>query len=171
MVGHSLGAVVVLSLAATRPDLVRRLVPYAVYSNVEDEYLRNTLQMLRSLAGSPADFARYAMLSAFSRQYLNRIGRDAVEKLAGSFLPTPDRVRQLDLDLRVSIHDLLRLIEAETLVIGCAHDAMLPVENARAVHAAIPGSRYAELDSGHVARLERPDELVTLIRDFLDAPA
>jgi pimeloyl-ACP methyl ester carboxylesterase len=71
----------------------------------------------------------------------------------------------------VDIHGLLLLIEAPTLVIGCADDSLTPVENARGIHAAVPGSEYAELESGHVARVERPEELVALIRDFLDRPA
>jgi hypothetical protein len=29
---------------------------------------------------------------------------------------------------------------------------------------------YADLDCGHVARVERPDEVVALIRDFLGRP-
>jgi pimeloyl-ACP methyl ester carboxylesterase len=43
----------------------------------------------------------------------------------------------------------------------------VPVENVRALHQAIPGSRYAELESGHVVFAEKPDELATLIRAFL----
>ncbi|MFE4250642.1 alpha/beta fold hydrolase [Streptomyces sp. NPDC056910] len=32
------------------------------------------------------------------------------------------------------------MIQAPTLVIGCTDDALIPVENARGVHAALPGS-------------------------------
>ncbi|MDX3224355.1 alpha/beta hydrolase [Streptomyces sp. ME19-01-6] len=171
VVGHSLGAVAALSLAVTRPDLVRRLVPLAGYSHCGDEYLRNTLELLLALADRSEAFARYAMLTAFSRRYLNSIGRPAVEELARSLAPTPDRIRQFDLARRVDIHGLLPLIEAPTLVIGCADDSLAPVENARGIHAAVPGSEYAELECGHVARVERPEELVALIRGFLDRPA
>ncbi|WP_290367643.1 alpha/beta fold hydrolase [Rhodococcus spelaei] len=41
------------------------------------------------------------------------------------------------------------------------------MENSRALHAAVPDSVYAEIDGGHVAFFERPDEFVTLVRDFV----
>jgi pimeloyl-ACP methyl ester carboxylesterase len=171
VVGHSLGAVVSLSLAATRPDLVRRLVPLAGLSDTSDEYLRNTLELFLALATDAEAFARYAMLTAFSRRHVNGIGRPAVEELSRAFVPTPGRIRQLDLARRADIHDLLPLIKSPTLVIGCTEDNLVPVENSRRIHAAIPGSEYAELKCGHVARAERPDELVALVLGFLDRPA
>ncbi|WP_214414239.1 alpha/beta fold hydrolase [Sphaerisporangium fuscum] len=66
------------------------------------------------------------------------------------------------------IRHLLPKIQAPTLVIGCARDALIPVHHSHEIHAAIPGISYAELDSGHVARAERPEELVKLIRDFTE---
>jgi pimeloyl-ACP methyl ester carboxylesterase len=171
VVGHSLGAVTAQSLAATRPELVRRLVSVAGFSHAEDEYVRNTMELILELADHPKAFARYVMLTAFSRRRLNDIGRSAVDELARGFGPTPDRIRQFDLARRVAVRALLPRIEAPTLVIGCADDGLVPVDNAREIHQAIPGSEYAELDSGHAVRMERPTELVTLIRDFLGRPA
>ena len=126
--------------------------------------------MYLALADRPEAFARYAMLTAFSRRHLNSIGRPAVDELARSFVPTPGRIRQLELVRRVDIRGLLPLIQAPTLVIGCADDDLTPVENSRGIHKAIPGSDYAELQSGHVARVEQPDELAALIRDFFGQP-
>jgi uncharacterized protein len=74
--------------------------------------------------------------------------------------------------LRADVRDQLQLVKAPTLVVGCILDHLVPVENARALHAAIPGSSYAELDSGHVVSAEKPDELVGLLRSFLfDEPS
>lgn len=36
------------------------------------------------------------------------------------------------------------------------------------MHGGINGSRYAELDCGHMAVFERPEELVRLVKDFVD---
>ncbi|WP_214324560.1 alpha/beta fold hydrolase [Nonomuraea sediminis] len=166
VLGFSLGAVVALSLAATRPDLVRRLIPVAGWSHTEDEYLRNALEIWHRLGGDSAGFARFSMLTGFSRRHLNEIGRDAVEELAAYFVSTPNRLRQVDLNRRVDIRHLLPLIQAPTLVIGTARDALIPVETSRDLHASIPGSSYAELDAGHVAYLERPEEFDKLVRDF-----
>lgn len=167
LLGHSLGAVVALSLAATRPELVRRLIPMSGPAHAEDEYVRNVMKVWLHLADDPQIFPRFSMLMAFSRRYLNEIGHEAVEELAAGFRATPNRIRQIDLAGRVDIRHLLPRIQAPTLVVGATHDALIPVENSREIHAAIPGSSYAELDSGHVSRTERPDEFVKLVQDFL----
>ncbi|MFG3104512.1 alpha/beta fold hydrolase [Streptomyces sp. NPDC048182] len=171
VVGHSLGAIVALSLAATRPGLVRRLVPIAGFGRGDDAYLRATWEQYLALADRPAEFARFAMLTAFGRTYLRGLGKRAVDELARDFLPTRGRIRQFEAVRRADVHGLLARIEAPTLVIGCTEDHLVPAENVRQVHAALPGSEYAELVCGHVARVERPDELAALVRGFLDRRA
>lgn len=165
LLGFSLGAVAVMSLAATRPELVRRLMPVSGPAYA-DAQLRNMMQVWLGLAGDPDGFARFAMLAGFSRGYLNSLGREQLEERATSFRPNPNRLRQLDLVRRVDIRHLLPRIQAPTLVVGATHDALVPMEATREIHAAIPGSSHAELDSGHVSRTERPDEFVRLVQDF-----
>lgn len=165
--GHSLGAPVVAALAALRPDLVRGIVLVAGWAGPGDEYLRNALTVLRDLAGDGDTFARYAMLVAFSRDFLGSIGREAVEELAGGFRPAPGRLRQIDLDLRLDVRDLLPRIQAPALVIGGARDGLIPVENARELAASVPGASYEELECGHVVMAERTKEFVELVRDFV----
>ncbi|MGW4533368.1 alpha/beta fold hydrolase [Nocardia sp. NPDC004340] len=167
VVGHSLGGVVVAALAALHPDLVRTVVPVATFAGHGDEYLRNALTVWRELLGDADTFARYSMLLAFSRAHLRTIGYDAVEELAAAFRPNADRRRQIELALRLDIRDLLPRIHAPALVIGAAHDAFLPVENARELAAGIPGAVYEEVDTGHVVMAEQPREFVKLIRDFI----
>lgn len=170
VVGFSLGAPVAAALAATRAKLVRRLVTVAGWSHSGDEYIRNAMTVWRSLVGDQEAFGRYAMLSAFSRDHLNSIGRAAVEEIATYMRPTPNLLRQISANLRVDIQDLLPEIQAPTLVIGCARDALIPVGNSRELVAAIPGGVYAELDSGHVVLAERPEEFTRLVGDFIHRP-
>ncbi|MCP2324013.1 pimeloyl-ACP methyl ester carboxylesterase [Hamadaea flava] len=167
VVGHSMGAVVVATLAATRPDLVRTAVLAAGFAGQGDEYFRNVLTVWRDLAGVPDTFARYAMLQAFSREYLNSLDRAAVDELAGGYQPNANRLRQLDLDLRLDVRQLLPRIQAPTLVIGGSRDTLVPVEHSRELAAGIPGAAYAELDCGHLMATERPAEFVKLVRDFI----
>ncbi|WP_169982292.1 alpha/beta fold hydrolase [Microbispora sp. H10836] len=167
VVGHSLGAAVAAALAAVRPDLVRGLVSVAGFAGLGDEYLRNALTVWRDLAGDAGTFPRYTMLLAFSRAHLNSIGRAAVEELAAAYRANAGRLRQIDLALRLDVHDLLPRVQAPTLVIGCARDALVPVENCHELAAAIPGASYEELDSGHIVMAERPKELVALVQDFI----
>ncbi|NUP27793.1 MAG: alpha/beta hydrolase, partial [Nocardia sp.] len=146
VVGHSMGAPVVAALAAVRPELVRRLVLVAGFAGPGDEYLRNALTVMRDLAADAATFARFAMLHAFSPEYLASLDRAAVAELAAAYRPEPGRLRQLDFDLRLDVRDLLPRVQAPTLVIGCARDAMAPVANSRELAAAIADASYAELD-------------------------
>ncbi|GII52408.1 alpha/beta hydrolase [Planotetraspora thailandica] len=169
LVGFSLGSPVATAVAALRPDLVRRLVLVAGWVATDgDEYLRNLFTVLHHLgaAGTEA-FSRLITLTGFSRGFLNAIGRDEVEKLVPLLPPTPGTPRHIDLDLRVDVGPLLPRIEAETLVVGCSQDATVPVEHSLQLHAAIPGSTYAELDAGHVVLFEKTDEFVELVRGFI----
>jgi pimeloyl-ACP methyl ester carboxylesterase len=167
VLGYSLGAPVVALLAAHHPELVRRLITLCGWCSPEDPYIRNGLTIWRTLADDPTAFARYAMLTAFSRSYLNTLDREAVEELATVMPPSVNLLRQLDADLKVDIRAALPRIQAPTLVIGCALDALIPVEHSRELAAGIPHSRYAELECGHVARLEQPAELARLVTEFL----
>ncbi|NUO98493.1 MAG: alpha/beta hydrolase [Nonomuraea sp.] len=167
LVGFSLGAVVAAGLAARRPELVRRLVLIAGWTHADDPRLRLGLRTWARLAATdPESFAAYGPLVGFSPAFVGGLGEEGLKGLLAGEAP-PGTVRQIELDLRVDIRDLLPKITVPTLVIGCAQDHLVPVEHARALHAALPGSQYAELDSGHVVLHERPDEVTALIRDFV----
>lgn len=168
LLGFSLGAVAAAAAAALRPDLVDRLVLVAGWSDPDDEYLRNMMTVWLAIADNPVAFGRYATLTAFSRDHLNTIGRDAVEANAAFMQPTPGTLRQIALNLRLDIRHLLPRITADTLVLGCRQDATVPVANSRALHAAITGSTYDEFDTGHVVVYEQTEAFVTRVRAFLD---
>jgi|HubBroStandDraft_5_1064220.scaffolds.fasta_scaffold45873_3 pimeloyl-ACP methyl ester carboxylesterase len=169
LLGFSLGAPVAAAVAASRPELVRRLILVAGFSHAQDEYLRNVMTVLKNLRGDAATFGRLGTLTAFSRGFLNSIGRDAVEESTRFLQPVPARLRQIELCLRLDVRDLLPRIQAETLIIGTTLDALIPMECSREIHAAIPGSTYAEVASGHVISAERPQEFRKLVRDFIDS--
>lgn len=169
LVGFSLGAAIAAAVAATRPELVRRLVLVAGLARA-DEYLRNLLEVWRRLADDAEGFGRFGTLTAFSREFINNLGEEGVRDLSLGNKPTSGALRQHDLLRRLDLRDLLPAIRAETLVIGCTQDATVPVGNARELQAAIAGSRYAEIDSGHVVLYERPGEFVELVMGFIETP-
>ncbi|QXJ23056.1 alpha/beta hydrolase [Actinomadura graeca] len=170
LMGFSLGAPTVAAAAALRPDLIRRLIPIAGLTHAGDEYVQQVMNTWLLLADNPGAFGRFATLNAYSRPYLNQIGHEAVEQFHDFMQPTDGLRRQIDLVTRLDIRGLLPRIEAPTLVIGCTRDATIPVENHREFFAAVPGSEYAELDTGHVAMAERTDEFLKLVQDFLARP-
>ncbi|MFD9166693.1 alpha/beta fold hydrolase [Streptomyces sp. NPDC059558] len=169
LLGFSMGATV----AALRPDLVRRLILVAGWAHTDsDEYLRSLFTLWQDLGTSdPASFGRAVAMTGFSRGFLNSIGREAFEALIPNMPPTTGTLRHIAYDLRVDIRSLLPRIEAPTLVIGGTQDITVPVEHSRALHAAIPGSSYAEIDAGHVMFFEQEDAFTKLVSDFIQAPS
>ncbi len=170
LVGFSLGSVVTAGVAALRPDLVRRLVLIAGWTRPDDQYLRNHMLTWSQLADNAEAFGRFGTLTAFSRDFLNILGAEQIEQILQGNQPNEGALRHIDLNLRVDLRELLPKITAETLVIGCAKDHTIPVELTRELHAALPGSTYAEVDSGHVVVYEKPAEVAKLIKDFTDQP-
>ncbi|PZT71746.1 alpha/beta fold hydrolase [Streptomyces sp. AC1-42W] len=169
LLGFSLGSPVSAAVAARRPDLVRRLVLVAGWAHTDgDEYLRNLFTLWRRIGDSdPAAFGRSVTMTGFSRAFLNAVGRDEVEAMIPNLPPTPGTLRHVDLNLRVDIRALLPRIEAPTLVIGNTRDATVPVDHSRALHEAIAGSVYTEIDAGHVVLFERTAEFTDRVAAFL----
>ncbi|GGX69107.1 alpha/beta fold hydrolase [Streptomyces hiroshimensis] len=170
LLGFSMGATVAAAVAALRPDLVRRLILVAGWAHTDsDEYLRSLFTLWQNLGTSdPASFGRAVAMTGFSRGFLNTIGREQFEALIPNMPPTEGTLRHIAYDLRVDIRPLLPRIQAPTLVIGCTQDITVPVEHSRALHAAITGSAYAEIDAGHVAFFEQEDAFVKLVTDFAE---
>lgn len=168
LAGFSLGAVVAASVAARHPELVRRLVLIAGWQDSSDPRHRLAFDLWRRLADLDARaYAQMINLLLFTPGFLSRMGADALEEAVAGTACSDGTNRQIDLGLAADITGLTPKITAPTLVIGCTHDQLVPVEHSRQLYESIPGSRYLELDSGHLVVAERPDELVAAVRDFL----
>ncbi len=167
VLGCSLGAVTAAALAAAHPRLVRRLVLVAGFVTSSDPRIRLGFDLWARLPATTPDlYNRFCLLSAYSARHLGSLGVDRVAELLAAPIG-PGTSRQIDLDTRIDIRHLLPRITAQTLVVGCSRDHLVPVENHRRLHEALPGSRYHESDSGHVVVEEQPAELTRLVRAFL----
>ncbi|WP_322995837.1 alpha/beta fold hydrolase [Castellaniella sp.] len=174
LVGFSLGACVAAQLAATHPGRVRSLTLLAGFSHGQTPRMQMQSELwLNLIRNDPHDFARLILLTGFSPAFLDRMDETQLTQWADAVVVSnrwEGIIRQIMLDMRLDIRALLPRITAPTLVIGCAHDAMVPKEHARALTDAIPGARYAELDSGHLAPFEQPEAFLDLLTTFIDAP-
>lgn len=173
LVGYSLGAAVAASIAAEQPQLVRSLVLLAPFADGSAPRIRLQFQVWQQLIRSdPATFARLILLNGFSRGFLAGFSDTQIDEWVELICKTnrwDGMLRQVELDAQVDIGPLLSKIKSPTLVIGCIQDHIIGPEPAREIAAAISGSRYVELDAGHLAPFERPDEFLYLINDFVDA--
>jgi pimeloyl-ACP methyl ester carboxylesterase len=71
---------------------------------------------------------------------------------------------------RVSALDRLYLLDAmPTMIVWGARDNTIPLSHGRAMHEAVPGSRFEVLrDAAHFPNLEDPEGLAAVLRDFLE---
>ncbi len=80
-------------------------------------------------------------------------------------------VEQWDADLAHDTLDRLSQITAPTLVFVGEQDLLTPPWQSRAVAEAIPGARFEFVPgpgSSHGLHLERPDDLIRIVDDFLE---
>lgn len=175
LLGYSLGAAVAAHIAAEYPQLVRSLVLVAPFARGGEPRIKLQFELWQQLIRlDPAAFARLILLNGFSPAFLR--GFDDAQmgewvKLICRSNRWDGMLRQIDLDARLDIGGQPEKINRPTLVIGCAQDYILGPEPARAMAAVIRGARYAELDAGHMAPFERPQELLHLVGEFLAVPA
>jgi pimeloyl-ACP methyl ester carboxylesterase len=170
VVGCSLGAVVSAAMAAECPHLVHRLVLVGGWVRNDDPRQRLALSLWRRLADLDADsYQRFTTLIGHAPGYLSAAGPEGVADLVRAKDCSGGGRRQIDFDIVVDIRDRVSSVAAPTLVIGASQDQLIPAEHARELHHAIPGSRYRELDGGHLLLVEKPAELARVINEFLSA--
>lgn len=165
--GHSLGGVVAAHLAGTRPGRVRSAVLHAAWPVTDvrqDAGFRYWLDLLD--AGL---FARMLPLMAFGPRYWERATAESNEELVKTLetVIQPGTARQIGTDRAVDLRPVLPGITAPVLVLGSAHDRIVTADQQRALVAAIPDARGAEIDAGHGAPAELPDEFARVVLDFV----
>ena len=167
VVGHSLGGVVAAHLAGTRPDRVRSAVLHAAWPATDvrqDAEFRYWLDLLET-----GTFARMLPLMAFGPRYWEQATAESNEQLVKT-LETVIQAgadRQIEADRAVDLRSVLGRITAPVLVLGSAHDRIVTADQQRELVAAIPDARAAEIDAGHGAPAELPDEFARLVLDFV----
>ncbi|HMK11447.1 MAG TPA: alpha/beta fold hydrolase [Acidimicrobiales bacterium] len=186
VVGHSLGGGVAMQLAYQYPDRCDRLVLVS-----SGGLGREVSMILRALSLPGAELVLPILTPAFVRRAGNalsawlwdrgiRSGRLAEMWRAYASLGDSETRRAFFRTLRavvgpggqeVSASDRLYLTEVmPTLIVWGAADPIIPVDHARAAHAAMPGSRLEIFEGvGHFPQTEAPSRFVEVVSDFVDA--
>ncbi|MEU6353804.1 alpha/beta hydrolase [Streptomyces sp. NPDC047072] len=166
--GISTGAVVAAAAAARAPELVRRTVLLGGFTHYRQPWQRLLVRVWRRLAELDANaFAEYTLLHVLSDAHLDAMTARERLALRAGLAPTEGMVALIDFVAKVDITEHVAKIRSPTLIIAMKHDQLVPVRYARQFHAAIPGSEYVEIDSGHAAAVEKPAELRKIIEEFL----
>lgn len=160
--GLSLGGMVALQLALTRPARVRSLVLGCTNAGPR----RAT--RARATTHVPKDRPYLALYSErFAREQADLLADDVAARARRRTSPLAAR-RQREAARGWDVWDRLGEVAGPTLVVHGTDDRLVDVDNARRMAAAIPGARLALLEgAGHLFHVERPEETDRIVLAFL----
>jgi 3-oxoadipate enol-lactonase len=177
LVGTSFGGEVALLLAASAPERVASLTAVTV-TDVCTEELRSASEELRAacrqtFAGGDRRRIHDLLIPAFYSPSWVTAHRDELDARREQVALLPDAWFAAAERLLASLEHLdlrprLAEITCPTLVVAAEHDRIMPLERARALVAAIAGSRLEIVPgSGHVLVNEQPERLARICLGFL----
>lgn len=170
LAGFSLGGFVAQAILRTAPERVLRLalIDTSIHADSPERAAqRRTQQASVRLPGKFHGFGDTLM-----RSYIDASGlddyvlvqrvRDMTARLGAEVF-----LRQSALD-RVDGHDVLAGYRDPLLIVCGANDRITPLAISEAMHALVPHSSLVVLpDCGHLAPMEKPDEVSAAMRDWL----
>lgn len=171
VIGHSMGGRVAFEVWDLAPDRVRSLavLDTGVHPVGPDEPARR--QVLLDLAvqqGIAAVADRWIPGMVHPDRLSDTELMDQIRDMVTSYSPKQFHGQVQALLGRRDATPFLATITCPTLVVCGSHDAWSPPAQHRAIAAAVGNAQYAEIDSsGHMVAMERPNETVELLRDWL----
>jgi len=174
LVGSSLGGWMAAELAVRWPERVRRMVlvnPVGLYvqgAPITEIFGRTPSELAQELFADP-EYPLAQLMRAMD-------GMEADPSLVPFELVRPflqSQAATAKVGWNPYLHDpklLGRLgrVTAPTLIIHARQDGIVPREHAEAYESAIPDAKVADLEgAAHLAALERPDEVATLVLQHL----
>jgi 3-oxoadipate enol-lactonase len=173
--GFSMGGYVALTLARTRPELVRSLVLAGTGAGGPNRVPRpdHVREAFDAALRMPVEEARRATMPyTFSRGWTDANPERFEEILAATLEhPTPRRTITAHTDACYRFYDEaieVERIEAPALVIHGTEDLIVQTENGRELARRMPNARFVELPGrGHNLMLEDPETFNELVLDFL----
>ncbi|MFM9607178.1 alpha/beta hydrolase [Streptomyces sp. V2] len=168
--GYSLGGAVAIRAAARYPERVTALVLTAAFA-----YRDNRLALASSAwnkiaaSGDRELLAEFLLLSALGTQGLESMPEEQLRQVVGYAASgaADGSPEQADLVGRVDVRDDLAGIGVPTLVVSTTDDRLTSPALHRHLARTIPGARLAEIPTGHLPMLERGEEWLRLITEFL----
>lgn len=173
LVGFSMGSFIALRVAARRPDLLRSLTLIGPSADAEEPENLPRYRLLIALVRwfGPGLFTEPMLKILFGRTFMEQSASQPTVAYWRRFLKSLPRslARAAYASMtRKAIHAEISLITLPTLVVSGEEDRPVSPAKARAVSAAIAGSRFvAVAHTGHAVMIEKPKLFNDLLRAFL----
>ncbi|MUL47812.1 alpha/beta hydrolase [Mycobacterium sp. CBMA293] len=170
VIGNSVGGFAAARLAINRPDQVAGLVLVQTGGFMP---MTAVARLFCRVMGTPAIFKVLAPL--FIRAYMKpqtALDHEIVNRTRAHERTTAGRLQGAALwrSFAAPDHDLRSRaagLATPTLIVWGRRDVAIPPAAGRAAHAAISGSQFAMLNTGHVSFASAPDEFLALTQPFL----
>ena len=168
--GYSVGGAVAVRAATRHPERVTALVLTAGFAHRDNRLaLISSAWSKISASGDRELLAEFQLMLAVGTQALESMPAEQLQQIlgfaaAGAADGSPE---QADLVGQVDVRDDLAGITVPTLVISTTDDRMISTALQRQLAETIPNAHLAEIATGHLPMLERTDEWLQLITDFL----
>lgn len=171
VVGHSMGGKASMTLAVTRPDLVRRLV---VADIAPVAYGHSQIQFIEAMRS--VDLSRVVKRSDATEQLAQVVADPTLQSFFTQSLDLKDKRWKLNLDaLAAEMHKVLSFPELTgsfdkpTLFLSGAESDYVKPEHRPAIRALFPKARFARIPgAGHWLHADKPREFEASVRAFLD---
>jgi 3-oxoadipate enol-lactonase len=177
LVGTSFGSFVAMTLAAREPARARSLAVIAGTERISEAAWDDAVELREECvrAADGGDGGRvFDLLLAptFSPAYRTaQASALSARRAAVGMLPRrwfSDLVVLLDVLRGLDLTPLLPRIACPALVVAAELDSTFPLEHSRALAAGLPHAALAVVEgAGHGVVIERPQEVVALLREFL----
>jgi pimeloyl-ACP methyl ester carboxylesterase len=180
LVGSSAGGTNVLEMYARHPERVRALVLVspAITGDVgPPDFLRPVLRGPQGRALAP--FIAQRLASDIGIERISSSWADPSRATEADAEPYQRMLRVegwelgfwelINAEPRPDLREVVRSIDVPTLLVTGDRDPVIAPRWNRRTAAAIPGARFVELENcGHTPQEECPEQLVEVVRDFLD---
>ncbi|MBB2748617.1 UNVERIFIED_ORG: pimeloyl-ACP methyl ester carboxylesterase [Microbispora rosea subsp. rosea] len=173
LVGHSLGAVVALAAAGTRPEKVLSLTAHAGWART-DPWMAFQMDLWIRLVRTDRELlARLLQVTAMGDATLRARSPEDFEQATAAFTASLDGTeegfaRQALADISVDITELLPRVSAPTLIVSSADDRIVPPHHQRGLRRLIPHADLVTVPGGHGLPFEDPAAFTAVITDHLD---
>ncbi len=172
VIGHSMGGMVALELAATQPDRISALIlcnTTSAFGGRDDSFKKQfvSARLAPLDAGKTmADIAPEAMRSSCG----SGASADDIAFLAGLMAEASEAAYRAAIDCLVTFdrRDALAALDIPVLLVGGEDDAAAPARTMQRMAEKIPDARCHILPGGHMTPVEQADMTTDLIRSFLE---